>query len=425
MSLHSRLRKQMPYLTPQFAGESADMFDRFKLPQDSKDPREDALMRQMQESIKPADPKWIKTPEMTDPNTGINLRAAEGIVKEESAKPLPRVHLGVSTRGLQGVDKSIAELQAAKDYDRQGLGFKITPEGVDMKPPDPHIDWKDRAKAGAKAAIISIANIRKANPDASVAEMLAGAATGGGIGLASPDTGNAMFRRAQIEDMEQRLGPQVKLAQEGQQLEALKQKPIIEAEKVRREEEYRQAQLQIQRDLEQGRTTRAEADRQLRELQLKEQERHNREQERLGQARIDKPPKGDDNTNKYEAAKGLMDDLSAQEEKARQVKDQAWTQYQTAKDQASKNPQTYSDGSPIPADSVDGVVAAKKAYDEAEKNYQSFWSKKNEAKAKMKEFEPRASSSRGADSQIKAYADKFFGGDVAAAEAAIKKQRGQ
>ena len=196
------------------------------------------------------------------------------------AGPMPRVHLGVSTKGLQGVDKSIAELQAARDYDREGLGFKVTPEGVDMKPPDPHIDWKDRLKAGGKAALISIANIRRANPDASVAEMLAGGATGGGIGLASPNTGNAIFRQAQLSDMEEKLGPQIKLAQEGEELKSLRQKPALEAEKVRKEQEYRQSQLEIQRKVEEGRMTRDEADRKLREMQLEETKRHNRETER-------------------------------------------------------------------------------------------------------------------------------------------------
>lgn len=386
MSLHSRLRRQMPYLTPPFAGDN-----------------EERLLGTMRDSIKPPDEtKWIKTPEMVDPNTGINLRAAEGIVKEESAKPLPRVHLGVSTRGLQGVDKSIAELQAAKDYDREGLGFKITPEGVDMKPPDPHIDWKDRAKAGAKAAIISIANIRKANPDASVAEMLAGAATGGGIGLASPDTGNAMFRRAQIEDMEQRLGPQVRQARDVEQLEELRRKPQMEAEEVRRNEEHRRRQEEIQRAVAERRMSSDEADRELKRMELEEKRRQ------FDLSREDKKAKPDTAEFENEQIANTISQIEAEQ-----------------KTLGPSPPTEIDDVTLVENESGQKVptVTGKKvnpAYLDWARRYRELDDQKRQLQMKRK-----APTLTRRDPSVQAYADKFFKGDVAAAEAAIKKQRGQ
>lgn len=426
LTLHRNLRRRLPALTPPWTGEDEqprDMFDRFKIPpsveppdllnrfqQDRKDPREAQLLGTMQESIKP--------PDATKPFPAIQPRRAdispERIQQMERemipeakpiAGPMPRVHLGTSTKGLQGVERDLARVKAAREFDSEGTGFKITPDFVAQIPKDPHTDWKDRLKSMGKTAIISMANIKRANPDASAAELLAGGATGGAIGAISRDTGDAMFRRAQIEDMEAQLAPQI--AREGAlaKIETERQKPILEAEKVRRDEEHRQAQLEIQRAVEQGRMTRDEAQRKLEELRLKEQERHNREQERLDQERIDKPPKADDNVSKYEAAKGLLDDLSAQEQKAEQVKNAAWTAYQTAKSQAAGR--TYSDGSPIPVDSEDAVVAAKKAYDEAEKEYGSFWGKKNEAKAEMKKYEPRSQGGRTIEGAISAFKTKY------------------
>lgn len=96
-----------------------------------------------------------------------------------------------------------------------------------------------------------------------------------------------------------------------------------------------------------------------------------------------KPPKPDETpkdfasrSRNFTAAQSEYQGLIEEEKAAALAKDKAYANYSTIKDQwvraGNPNPDIQSD-----------VVAAKKAADEAQTHYASFWSKKDAAKAKM------------------------------------------
>lgn len=122
---------------------------------------------------------------------------------------------------------------------------------------------------------------------------------------------------------------------------------------------------------------------------------------------------------KWQAADDDYQSLLTEEEAAKTEKDRA---YQVL-DQVRKS---------VPNDEIgrQDLRQAEDAAQQADKNYQSYADKKREARRRMQENQvtiPRPMQSGGAneDPQVRRYADQFFGGDYAAAQAAIKQQRGQ
>lgn len=214
-------------------------------------------------------------------------------VLDYQAKPV-RVHVGVSTKGLQGVDKSIADLQAQEQAAKDFPSSKV--RDGEILPPKMYHGAGDRLKQAAKAAVISMGNIARSDPNASAAKILAGGATGGIIGAVNPVTADEMLNEAQLAKRRGEVGQQVALADDQATLEAKRAAPELKAREIEGEISYRQNQQElearkqeIERQKIQGLITKEEADRKLKELQQHETERHNKEMERLGQARIDKP----------------------------------------------------------------------------------------------------------------------------------------
>lgn len=426
MSLYSNLRRP---LTVPFAGDE-----------------EDRLLSTMKRSIEPPAPKRLP------PEIQKQLEAESAAIGAPDwsqgaglgDKPLPRIHLGVSTKGLQGVERDVARVQVARDFDREGTGFKITPDFVEQIPRDPHTDWKDRLKSAGKTAIISMANIKRSNPDASWQELLAGGATGGAIGAISRDTGDAIFRRAQIEDMEKQLALQMEMQRQQQQGRLIEsqinenisqakragqpQKPSFESRVVGKDE-YPDipegSQIRQEFDPQTGKmkdvlvggkpvVTRSPRPRssgtphastrivaageyegipegtEIRTLwngeSFEDQLRGGKPivatTKPFSETGEESPKERQEREAKYEAAKQLLADLGAQEEAARVAKDQAWKDYEAAKKKYPDNP-----------DIQDDVIAARRRVDEAQKHYESFWSKKNEIRAEMRRNQPRLDSS--------------------------------
>jgi restriction endonuclease len=65
---------------------------------------------------------------------------------------------------------------------------------------------------------------------------------------------------------------------------------------------------------------------------------------------------------------------------------------------------------------------ARSEYEAAQKFYAGFGEQKTKA---QKAIDENAPSQAPSDPRVKQYADKFFGGDIKKAQAAIAKQRGQ
>lgn len=78
---------------------------------------------------------------------------------------------------------------------------------------------------------------------------------------------------------------------------------------------------------------------------------------------------------RYAAAESKFNDLIAEEKAAAQQKDAAFAAYSAAKQRYPENPDIQPD-----------VIAAKKAADDAQAHYGSFWGKKNDAKAEMVQY---------------------------------------
>ncbi len=255
------------------------------------------LLELMRGSIQPAqttvDPSLTKNfpqmrPEALDPDQPSTEPRFRDWNPAQSQPITPRISVGVSTRGLQGIDKSIGDLQAEERAAKDFPSSKVV-DG-EILPPKMYHGLGDRIKQGLKGLVVGMGDVSRSDPNASAAKILAGGATGGAIGAVDPQSADVLLNQARMPMRRAEVGQQIQLADEQAQVEARQAEPILRAQQIQNEAENRKAQQDIQRQLELGRIDRAEAQRQIEALKQAETERHNRESERLGQARIDKPP---------------------------------------------------------------------------------------------------------------------------------------
>jgi len=159
---------------------------------------------------------------------------------EPEYKPKPiRVRLG-SDKGLQGIDKSIEDLKtderAAKDFPSSKV---IDGE---ILPPKMHHGLGDRLKSIGKGALIAMGEYARTHPGASAAELLSAGAAGGTVGGVSPVSIDALQSQARVGQHRQQVGNEISLEAEQAQLENLRQKPVLEQEKLKAEAQRQQEQ---------------------------------------------------------------------------------------------------------------------------------------------------------------------------------------
>lgn len=270
------------------------------------DPQLAKLLGSMRDSIKPPEGSLPAVqPARVDPDIGLNgplptMSGDDG----GSAQPLPDrttlpdtpVRIGVSSRGLSGIDKSLANLAAQREAATQFPSSKVTGEG-DILPPKMHHGLKDRLKSIGATALLGMGDIARSNPNASAAQILAGGAAGGITGGVSPVTGDAMLARERLQRSEGDVGRELDLAKDAGQVSAINAEPALKAERIRVDQEIGDAKAREAGVAESGRNTRAEAQRQVELQKAAQDERHQREMERQGQdsndiRRIPKPTTG-------------------------------------------------------------------------------------------------------------------------------------
>lgn len=200
--------------------------------------KRDQIFNAMKESINPpSDPPAFPVPASPDalPQPE-DLRELNYPAERKPLAPI-RIHVGADTKGLQGIDKSIAELkteqQAARDYPSSEV------RDGEILPPTMHHGAKDRLKSIGKGIIISMGEYAKTHPGASAAELLSAGGTGGVIGGVSPVSIDALQRQAGVQQHEKELKGQIGIETGQAQLEGLKAKPVLEAERIRMEGEQK------------------------------------------------------------------------------------------------------------------------------------------------------------------------------------------
>jgi chemotaxis protein histidine kinase CheA len=307
--------------------------------------------------------------------------------------PPPRLQLG--SRGFSG-DESLVKLQTLRNSPLPEYGH---------------------AKGAGYGALAGIA----ANQGGTLGEKLGGGLAGLIAGGIKPNIAASIKRDYEIKAATQQAQQDQSLAQEQAQTEGMLAQPEIQRQRIEQQQKeaeqqttYRNQQLEQQQTQQQAAAERALADREERKLLRQETERHHREDERLrGREKPSKSStKSTDTSGKYRAAQSELDSLAQEEKAAQSEKDRA---YKYLADLKASTTATDKD-----------IAQAEKEAQAKDIYYQSFADKKRQAQAKLQEnyVEPESEVNTDlVDPQIKAYADKFFKGNYAAAQAAIEKQR--
>jgi hypothetical protein len=183
-------------------------------------------------------------------------------------------------------------------------------------------------------------------------------------------------------------GKQVGLDTDRAQLEAIRSQPELLRQKAEREAAYNNARLAIQRQAETGRITRAEADRQQREL-----DRRSREQiaaDRIASSERAAGARGNGEAvrqAKASAAQEEFDQLVNDERGAGEEKNRAYAYLEQLKANAPKDEFSGELTDQAKAD----IRQATDAAQAADKLYQSFAEKKRDAQRRVRENQVSAS----------------------------------
>lgn len=177
---------------------------------------------------------------------GVNLPAGNAPIESvpsglpsgpfRQPEPPPiRIHIGANTGGLQGVDKSLAELrtqeQAAKDYPSS----KVV-DG-EIKAPKMHHGLGDKLKSLGKGLVINMGEYARTHPGAETGELLGAGGAGAAVGAISPVSIDALQRQGEIRQKQGEVAGEIGLEGEQAQLENARNKPVLEAERVRMEQQ--------------------------------------------------------------------------------------------------------------------------------------------------------------------------------------------
>lgn len=352
----------------------------------------------------------------------------------------PDVHLGTRvTPGMNRIGRKIAELEQLSKSDFE-VPVKRTEWGYEEQPPEKSPSrWKQAGLGALQGALAG------AERTGTLAGALGGAGVGAASGGISPRLMMAFTRAQDIRRAQGELSNDLGLEQQRAQVGGLeasaeyqRQRPYLEAAEIQRKLEQEQAVLEQRRAEEQGRTARAE------------QERRNRIdvaniRSRGSNSSTAIADEGDETVRQAEAAeselKAELDDLrgpTLEGERSIAQKDALWKARaaQIVKE-AADNFENITQAEALARAQAEDPHYTSGIYDETVKNTEAKRARIKQIEAELLDIakERRGGAAKGArrakstgggeDPQVRRYADKFFGGDYAKAEQAIKQQRGQ
>lgn len=246
-SIHSRLRRQFPFLTPPFVDED------YQVPSgDVNAPRinpRDATLAStpkirvafganglsgLKNDEPPAPVKFpVATPELTPP---VEHNPYEGYTPAPTPVPPISVRVGANATGLDPIGRQVAvldtERQAAQDYPSS----KVTSSG-EVLPPKMHHGFWDRLKSVGKGALIGFGSVDpRLGGAGGIGAGIAGALRGG----FDPTSIDRMEAERKVQRDTQRLGQQLEIEDLKSRVEARRNAPQIAkdaaAEKAKEQE---------------------------------------------------------------------------------------------------------------------------------------------------------------------------------------------
>jgi hypothetical protein len=293
---------------------------------------------------------------------------------------IPPINIGASTAG----QSPIARQQTLVDLMRSTpAGQKVRQHGdeIEVSPPE-------QSPSRVKNALVGLL---LGTAQGGLPGGIAGAATG----AIKPEAIQELLKQKHVAREEGQLerqigleGKQVGLDTDKAQLEVARNQPELLRQKAEREAAYNNARLAIQQQAELGRITRAEADRQQREL-----DRRSREQiaaDRIASSERAAGARGNGEAvrqAKASAAQEEFDQLVNDERGAGEEKNRAYAYLEQLKANAPKDEFSGELTDQAKAD----IRQATDAAQAADKLYQSFAEKKRDAQRRVKENQVNAS----------------------------------
>ncbi len=228
----------------------------------------------------------------------------------------------------------LGNVEGRQILDQAGIPSAAVRNG-EMLPPKMHHGFWDRLKSVGEGALIGMGQQARQNAQTGreqSLESLLGAGAGGAItGGVSPLSIDALRNREQGQQDIQALGQQQGLEGQRAAIDAARMRPMLEAEKLRQEAEYRQSQQEIQRQVEEGRITRAEADRQSREKQA---ELNRQSREKIATLKPETPDVAAQNAPEVQ---GLNERVAGYQTELKQHQDEIATKNAAIRKQAEAN----------------------------------------------------------------------------------------
>ena len=152
------------------------------------------------------------------------------------------VRMGIDLSGLKGSDRGLAQLQAMQDADREGLNTKTAGDFVETQAPRPkHLGLLEHLKNAGKDLVINMGQYAKTHPGASTGELLGAGGAGALVGGISPDAGDVLNRKYQIEQQQGDVANQLGI--EGRQAQVVNEqnKPLVDLARIKAQTEKARA----------------------------------------------------------------------------------------------------------------------------------------------------------------------------------------
>lgn len=339
------------------------------------------------------DPNRTVRPTINLPQAGdTNASALAGLQRpnELSTQVQPRIRVGYLTAGLSGLDKVLERKKALESADPE-QSVRVTPDFVEQLPPrmqgvNAHSRWRQLGETALASLAGNPSDPNNNDPNAILGRLLGGSTTA----AVNPRGGAQIVRRHELDEADNDIARGIQL--EGQQaqlgsLKALQRQreldPALDAAKIDADRDYRNAQLEIEREKAAGLLTQQQYQRKKDEL-----DRASREKTAAGNnaatveaARIRSSAQGQETPaalgergRKAAAAQAEFDQLSKDEATAGEQKNAAYAALEDIKKTAPNDAR---------GDML--IREAEQAAESANRLYQSYADKKADAQRRANE----------------------------------------
>ena len=299
--------------------------------------------------------------------------------------------VGPSIRGMGQLDRNIMLREAMSNADPESR-VRVAGNQIDISAPAMKgVGRRGRFSTAGEAALNALGSGDPDRPLYSLGQGLGAAVTG----LVSPRAGAKINRRFDLSRLDSDIarGVQLETAQSGlASAEALRRQrelgPLLDAQKIEADIEYRNAQLELERQKASGVINQREYERQRDQLNRESRERisslDRSSRERVAGMRSIST--GDEaRAAKAAAAQAELDQLIADEQAAGEEKNRAYEYLEGVKRNAGNSPRSLQD-----------VREAQEAAQQADRVYKSFGEKKRDAQRRLRENQYSVSSSAAA-----------------------------